>query len=407
MATNTIAPPYHTASGDNVTVYLDISPETLGPNPTDAILARISSQWGGMGIKLTVALSPATIANNAPSSFTVPNITVIGVAAPISGCSFFNLRVGYGASALPNSRSGRISYVNYGQPAGQPTRPPDPGPSGTGYIYNTGTDTSIIVNAISHELGHILGLTDRYYEGVYWLSNRSINRTCQQIRQALYPAVSGQPDLRDGNTDNGTILPRMAVRCTLPMSDIMFEVQDPQNPQNKICLDPVYSPYNNLMSTSAPVLTPYQLNLIKNCIAEDHYRKGNWVADLGAWHEVSHAVAKPDGALSGGGSHAPGKPSDVTYWPYPAWEARPEDKGRGLLARPPDYPKFFRYPCRSAIGRARDDKDDVVEATRLATSWGSQRIFVFIVNAFKKNANHITSLSMCHLRRTTFDLMGF
>ncbi|HEU0099227.1 MAG TPA: hypothetical protein VFQ67_10680 [Allosphingosinicella sp.] len=406
MATNTIAPPYHTAFGDDVTVYLNIIQDTGGANPTDAILSRIASQWGGMGIKLTVALSPATMINNAPTASSFAGITVTSVAAPISGCSFFNLTVGYGANAIQNSRSGRISYVNYGQPAGQPTRPPDPGPAGTGYIYNTGTNTSIIVNAISHELAHILGLTDRYYEGVYWLNNRSINRTCQQIRQGLYPTVSGQPDLREGNFDKFTILPRMAVRCTLPMSDIMFEIPDKNNPNNKICLDPQYSPYDNLMSTSSPVLTKYQIDLIKNCTAEEHYRKNNWVADLGVWEQVSTAVVLPKGALSGNGGHRPEKYNDLTYWPFPAWEARPEDKGRGLLCRPPEHP-MSRYPCRSPAGRARDENNDIVDATRLATSWGSKNIFVFVVNKLNKTVNHITSYSMCHLRQTTLDLMGF
>jgi hypothetical protein len=352
-----------------VTIFLDIVPDVLRPDPVDAILSSIESVWQSIPINLTVALGP----NTADPLLTFAGIHVERSAAP-QGTAFFKLTVGYGASADPGTRAGQISYVNVS--SGTATE-------GTGYIYNLGTDTNLVVDAVAHEIAHIMGLTDRYYEGVYWLSNWSVNRTCKQIRNAQYGTGAASPT---GSSDNLLQLPRLAVRHTLPMSELMIT-----DGQSSTIIDTNYDPNNNLMSTSSAVLTNFQIDSILYCNPERTYRTRNWVAVLGQWKES-------------GGTRAPAQ-TGHDHRRYPAWEARPQDDGQGLIASPTGQGKI-RYPCVARLRRGKDENGHVVRADTLAIALGRSRLYLLPIQQAINTIGYNSSYRMCHLRNMIRDLQN-
>jgi hypothetical protein len=385
-------PPYFTIIGNNLTVYFDLSSDTDGTlgNPIDNILAQLNQDWAPIaaanGLNLIFAFSSAT----PPPMDAIPAGLAVIVSAPPPNVQSFKIKVGHGASADASTQSGRVSYVNY--------------QAGIGYIYDMSPNGSApFVPAISHELGHILGLSDRYYDAAYWLNNWAINRTCKQIRQSRYfepPNV----DYRDGIADNASAyhdLPRLAVRASLPMSTIMVPA------------DTQYAPMSNLMSTGAPMLTAYQINVIRSQATEQVYRKVNWVAVLGTWRRYPTLSKPPTGTPPRGATGAaPDFPfgsdfTDPAAWIYPAWEATPQDKGQGLLLLPPGSTTPYRYGCLSARSRGRDEDGNEIQATRLAVAKGKTRVFSFGGTTY--NVIGVNSLQpnwMCNIRQMIADLIG-
>jgi hypothetical protein len=379
-------PPYHTVSGNALTVYLDLAAAAdcgLG-NATDNVLAQLAADWGPIatanGLTLTFALSAST----PPPMLPVPGaIGVAPGAAPPAGVSYFHFLVGRGTGAMPGTQSARISYVSFA--------------AGTGYLYERPTELPTRVRDVSHELGHVLGLADRYYDAVYWLKNRAIDRTCTQIRKGLFDP----PETRDGIADPGPQLsdqPRLAVRATLPMSAAVLPG------------DAAYDPYQNLMSSGAPALTPGQVDLIRNQTAEPSYRVTSWVAVLGDWERRAAAPAPttvPTGAR-GAGLDFPTAGSnfnDVSKWIYPAWEAGPQEGGTGLLFLPPGGVIPHRYGCLAGSRRGRAADGSVVMATRLAAAMGRTRVYAFAGSTYNViGMNTVHPSWMCHVRRTLHDL---
>lgn len=377
-------PPYHTFVGNVLTIFLELVADTdcgLG-NVTDNILAQLASQWGPIaaanGLVLNVALSAATPPLMGPPP---AGITVTTGATPPASVSFFQFRVGRGVNAVPGTRSARISYVTY--------------QAATGYIYEMPLAVPTMVPDVSHELGHVLGLADRYYEALYWLKNQAIDRTCRQIRQGQF----GPPEYRDGVADNGPAFsqqPRLAVRAPLPMSAAMVPG------------DGQYNPQNNLMSNGATALTAAQIATIALATAEPLYRTRNWLAILGDWQRYAAAPTSIPAGASGASLDFPapgGNFNDVSKWRYPAWEAQPQDGGSGLLFLPPGHNTPHRYACLSGSRRGKAADGAVVHVTRIAAARGRTRVFAFggtTYNVIGMNVVH--PAWMCHTRRMIRDL---
>lgn len=378
-------PPYHVLIGTNLIIYLNIiadSDDALG-NAIDNVLAQIDAQWGVIaaanGLTFTVALPPAALA----SIMSWPNtINVIG-AAPPAGVSAFQLTTGLGANAAPLTRSARISYVTY--------------TTGVGYIYQFPlVQPPTFVPAVSHELGHVFGLSDRYYEAIYWLRDWEITRTRAEIRAGDY----GPPpfSVKDGQTDPLPVTeqPRLAVRVSLPMSGIMVTTEG----QLGQGVDPnPYDPYDNLMSSGTATLSTYQMNLIRNGQAEPAYRLNNWVAILGEWRRngppppaslirpINDPNNLPPGTITSKGAAGlagPDYPSannytnDVCAWLFPAWESNPQqrplDDGTGLLFLPVGDTTPKHYPCMRRLGRARTGTGAVFQPNTIATMMSKRRV---------------------------------
>jgi hypothetical protein len=407
-------PPYHivtgnAATGFNITIYLRITSDSGGlASPADNIFAQVVTQWGPItnahNLNLTFSLSTDTPPLLLPPP---PGISVTTISTPPGGVEFFNLVVGGGAQADRNTRSGRISYVRYKK--------------GEGYLYVLPLQTPTFVPDISHELGHILGLTDRYYEAIYWLTDMAINRTCMEIRKGLY--IVGTNDFRDGVAGNGTFVnsPRLAVRVPLPMDMKMIPGETAfdagTNPNG-------YVPCNNLMSIGTSALSAYQVSIIVGKdktgqqLVEDEYRKEHWVALLGALQR--NAPAPADDFLTGNNGIAskgccdvngPDYPVDentMSSWIFPTWEsnpqARPLDAGTGLL--------FLRigdntprpYPCLSphAVGRDKDGK--VNNELRISITKAKKRL-----HGSKSIADKTTTVEpdkMCYVVRMLNDLLA-
>lgn len=378
-------PPYHSVAGNNVTLYLNVSADSDGElgNPIDNILQQLAAQWlpiaAANGLNLTLGLSSTT----PPTMNAIPNgMNVLTNAIPPADVQFFDFKVGRGKGAVAATRSGRVSYVNYN--------------NGSGYIYEVPIATLPAVPAVSHELGHVLGLSDRYYEGAYWLRNVAINRTCGQIRNSLY--VVGSTDYRDGIADTSNAqhdLPRLAVRMTLPMATQMVP-------------DSSYDPLNNLMSNGKSSLSTAQIGLILSQAAEPQYRRTNWVAILGDWKRRSTPLLNiPAGATDTTPDYPDSDNNDLSKWVYPAWEARPEDGGgQGLLFLPPGHLTPHRYGCLSSFSRGKGGDGVVIQIARLAAASGKTRVFAFggtTYNIIGMNVVH--PKWMCHMQRLMADLM--
>ena len=380
--------PYHTVIGNEITVYLNLIWSGDGDFPTDNILAEIARVWVPMAAAHGKTISVALAWDTSPPPLAPPpaGLTVSSAIAP-AGVEFFNLEIGRGATANPATRASRTSYVSYD--------------GGTGYIYHRDEAAAqSFVPAISHELGHVLGLTDRYYEAMYWLLNVRMDRTCAQIRDRIY--VESGVDYRLGVLDSPpTVRPRLAVRASLPMSNEMV-VDLNGNP-----VDPDYDPYHNLMSTSSPTLSQYQMNVITTGTRERLYRSKNWVAVLGDWRRYPlngpSPPTPPTGAFAAG-RDSPDNIADLTQWLFPAWEARPQDGGSGLLFRPFPNGGPQRYPAVRIGRRARNKNDHVLNSTRLAIVLGKKRVSLFGGSTY--NVSGITSFpeTMCHVRQLLFDL---
>jgi hypothetical protein len=389
-------PPYHTLIAGVLTIYLDLiagSDGTLG-DITDNILQQLAADWGPIAtansLTITFAFGPLT---PAPINPTPAGITAVFNATPPANIQFFRLTVGRGVGAIQASQSARISYVNY--------------PAGIGYIYEIPNDPAPIpsfVPAVSHEVGHILGLSDRYYQAVYYLENRAIDRTCRQIRKGEFEI--GGIDYRDGVTPTAATFgtaptpatfadaPRLAVRLPLPLS-------------NQMVNDFNYTPLSNLMSTGANVLTPAQVAIVRGQAVEPTYRIRNWVAILLQWRR--YAVAPTNlkaGTLNTNPDYTyPGNWSDLSTWPYPAWEASPQDGGQGLLFLPPGSTTPYRYCCLTATRRGRDAQGDVINPTRIAAAMGRTRVFAFGGTTYNVIAMNIIHPNwMCYMRRMLNDL---
>jgi hypothetical protein len=407
-----MGPPYHDVAGNNITVYLNLildSDAVGGPldPPIDNIVAQLNSSWPAMlnafGLTLTFAFSSTTANPTNP----IPGV-ILG-ATPPTGVNFFNLSVGRGRNARAGTQSARLSYVTYG--------------AGLGYIYILPNMLPTRVPDVTHEMGHILGLTDRYYEGIYWLIDWAINRTCTDIRKSIY--VVGINDFRDGVTDAGGAFnnsPRLAVRATMPMDIKMI----PQETAFNATANPNgYLPCTNLMSTGAATLSAYQVSIIvgkdqtgKQSV-EPGYRKKNWVAVLGPWQANAATPStqlltarRNEGACVAGGQRYPVDLDERSSWIFPLWESdpstRPLDKGSGLL--------FLRtmdvtprpYPCLSlrSLGREEPGENqtgEVVNALRLAIAKGKKRLPGS--KSIPDKDNVVNPNWMCYVRRMIRDLL--
>jgi len=412
-----IGPPYHTVAGNTITIYLNVIAAPGGiVNPIDNVLSQLAVEWGQIaaanGLTIIFALGPRTsapVTNTAGVSLSgIPDIGILPPNSPglnfsmvnsaPAGVNFFNFRVGFGRRALRSTRSARLSYVRY--------------ILGRGYIYVMRLPIPTVVPHVSHELGHVLGLSDRYYEAVYWLNNWAIDLTCADIRRRAY--MVGTNDTRDGVLDNGTVFrdsPRLAMRVTLPMSGIMVPA------------DPTYNPLNNLMSNGAGVLTNAQLNTIRARTSEETYRKTNWVAILADWERIAGPISSlpklqtelnkvtAKGGWANTINNANDYPTESNYgnnlsaWMFPAWEARQQDKGRGLMFLPSGSTTPFRYGCVSSSGRAEDEHGGPVMATRISIARGKRRVHFFGGATYNTNAVVINNPRwMCHIRQMIADL---
>jgi hypothetical protein len=381
--------PFHTVDGTEITVYLNLNWSWDGVFPTDNILAEIARVWVPMAAAHGMTLAVGLSWESSPPPLAPPpaGITVIYPATPPVDVGFFTLEIGRGATADASTRATRTSYVSYG--------------TGSGYIYHRDeVPTRSFVPAISHELGHILGLTDRYYEAMYWLRNIYMDRTCAQIRARAY--VESGIDYRLGELDNPPGgKPRLAVRASLPMSYEMIV------DSNGTLLDPDYDPLDNLMATSTSKLSPYQMTLIKTPVREQDYRTGNWVAILGDWLRYSGNQAPPappnPGISLRNNPDSPSNASDLTQWIYPAWEARTQDGGSGLLFRPPNS-NIQQYPCVRKGKRGRRPNNDVVNPTLHSMVKGKKKATLFGGSTYNTNGISYFPEKMCHVRQLLFDL---
>jgi hypothetical protein len=398
-------PPYFTVTGNNITVYLDVvadSDSGLG-NPIDNILAQIAQQWTAIaaayGLTLTFALGPNTLPQLLPSP---PQINVITGATPPSGVQYFTLTTGRGSNAIPATRGAKISYVTYA--------------AGTGYIYQFPALANP-VPAVSHELGHILGLSDRYYDAIYWLKNWAINRTRAQVRIRQYYVPPN--DFRDGVADPSpfTALPRLAVRASLPMAAQMTSETsfDPNTNPNG------YDPLNNLMSVGSATLSPFQINIILTRATEQTYRAQNWVAVLGQWER--NPASPPSaaritqmtnrGALNLAGPDFPTPQNytdEIGAWMFPVWEANPQvrplDTGTGLLFLPKGDVTPKRYPSISRFHRGRTGDGTVMREDELGIVKEKRRLT-------RPDGTHIDNITldfhpdwMCYSRQMVRDMTG-
>lgn len=419
--------PYHVVSGKNITIYLNVvadSDSTLGPPIVDEILKKLNEDWNPIAIvhQLTITFAfgsttdlPEVIppgiqlldGSNAPNS---PGLNVMTGAAPPSGVDVFNFTVGRGKSADKETRSSLTSYVKYRR--------------GTGYIYQLPTTAALLGPDISHELGHVLGLSDRYYDGVIWFPHYAIHMTCKEIREGKW--IDGGVDRRKGMTDpspdpniNASAFPRLALRVTLPIR-IAGE-----------------SSFHNLMSDGTATLTTNQVDDILARDEEETYRKKNWVAILGDWDTYPQALKDPHFAPSGAPPKASGtspgwletkgperdkssggdpnedmvtgdnplmpatEESDPTKWRYPVREPSTSEGGKGLVIGSPEFVTLRRYACVKFLGKGRGADGAVEKHVRLGLAMGKR----WLVGL---NGRQKTSLTqrhwMCYARRLIHDL---
>jgi len=396
-----MGPPYHTVSGNTITIYLDVvmdGDSTLGPPIIDTIIPILSVEWNAIaaanGLTIIIALGPNTaapIVTPVNQPVLTPNaINVVAGVSPPGGVNFFNFTVGRGTNALASTRSARVSYVTY--------------PQGQGYIYQLPGQVPMLGQDISHELGHVLGLSDRYYEAVFWLVDYAVNMTPRQIRQGQW--LAGNNDLRIGvqDTNNTTAgLPRLAVRAPLPI---------------QVAGEPSFI---NLMSTGAATLSPTQIARILSQTPEQQYRAENWVAILGSWRFFTPPPNQPNWVPP----HAPDAPGwlptrptdivtngvplypnltslDLTMWRYPSREATSQDNGTGIVFVPPGL-SLHRYACVRRFKRGRGASGAIIHETRIAEAMG--RRWVVGLHGIQKNPTTYHPNWMVYTRRMIRDLM--
>lgn len=403
-------PPYHTMVGNTLTIYLNIISDTdYTASVIDTILSQLSEEWGQIATanNLTVVfafgtatpppvtdnlgVTPDGIRNVAAGPPNLPGLYFSTGSTPPAGVNFFNFTVGKGAAAPRATQSARISFVTY--------------PASTGYIYIIPLAVPTVVPHVSHELGHVLGLSDRYYDAVYWLKDWAIERNCRDVRRRTY--VVGAADYRDGIADDDPSLhglPRFAVRVSLPMSTVM------------VPNDSSYDPWDNLMSNGTAVLTTNQLDVIRSQSPEQTYRGPiKWVAILADWERNGPTLSKDllqDITDLGGRSNGLDDPTpanrsnNLSAWLFPVWEARPQDGGRGLLFLPKGHNVPHRYGCMSRRGRAQTQDGDTVFATPISVALGRTRVFAFAGQTYNVNGINVNHPGrMCYTRQLINDLI--
>jgi hypothetical protein len=270
-------PPFHTVSGREITVYLNVQADPNDAKKSDIpyhrLLTAVGSKWSAitnkMNLKLTFVPGPDTGPLD-PTKPPPPLAVAVDAATPTdrilyhketvakpSDVRWFEAMVGNGASASTTSQCTKTSYVIY--------------ETGIGYFYLVGD----AVPDFPHELGHILGLVDRYFDSVYWDKHRVILRTCAQIRAEDWFDSNG--DIQNNPVPNTGKNPYYADRASLLMH------------RNAVTDDVDYVTNNNLMSSLDPTLTPYQLECIgiapnglnKPPAQEKEHWKTKWIAILG------------------------------------------------------------------------------------------------------------------------------
>lgn len=372
-------PPYHTVAGRTITIYLNVvadSDSGFGPPLIDSIMPDITAAWNPIAAanNLTVILAlgpnttpPVVTPSNLPTP--APNtVNVVTGITPPNNVNFFNFTVGHGTNAPRNTRSARLSFVNYQR--------------SFGYIYQLPTTVPKLGGEIAHELGHVLGLSDRYYEAVFWLIDYAVNRTPAQIRAGQW--VVGNNDMRFGVVDDTParhLLPRLAIRATLPMRR------------------PGETDYHNLMSTTDSSLDSTQVDHILARTVEPTYRVRNWVVILGSWRVYTAAELGADGVPSHAQLEPQPKPpipdwlmtappdlatngvplfpnttsTDLTMWRYPSFEPTSVEGGSGVVFIPRGD-SLHRYSCLALFRRGRDDEGGVVDPTRIGQALGRRRL---------------------------------
>jgi hypothetical protein len=398
--------PYHKVVNRDITIYLNIvgdSDCTLG-TPIDNALASLAADWlpiaATNNLGLTFALGPDTTRPNL-----IPTgMNVMMVNSPPSDVRFFNFKIGRGHDADKETRSAAISYVKYKE--------------GEGYIYQVIGNVPLLGDAISHELGHVLGLVDRYYEAVLWLRQYAIDMTCKEIREGKWIITdnnNNEIDRRTGvrDTDNSTKhLPRLAVRAPLPI---------------RIQGEPSI---NNLMSNNDRSLSQVQVTHILARTEEPTYRGKNWVVILGEWKFYSAELSNnaqwvPSGApqratatqlgwlttvasdlVTGTSSLMPADHvNSPDWWRYPSRPPTVPEKGKGVVFGPPDHSSLHRYPCVRAGGKARDAGNDVQDPVRIGVALGKKWL-VRPDGSKSINPLYITEPHwMCYVRHVINDLL--
>jgi hypothetical protein len=272
-----------------ITVYLDIQEmgdcqASSSTTPVELILQQLIPAWTNIGQQANVAFTvnfvfgpntrlPVSTTGAVQNTILVggANYTIVTAMTAPAGVRFFLFKVGCGLGARDAEKASRISYVVYGQ--------------GEGYLFVnlpvTAWVGSGIDNVVGHELGHVLGLSDRYCMGVCWSDTRVIDRTPWQIWRGKFVDDTGE-DTRNGTTaTGGRPLPYLANATPLALHNQM------------IPLDPAYQPLNNLMSIGSG-LTRFQMNIIASRQTEPTYGAEQWVALLGECNPTTRVVGVSD-----------------------------------------------------------------------------------------------------------------
>jgi hypothetical protein len=394
--------PYHTVAGRSITVYLNIVQDTDAQVDVDNALAALAADWipiaAANNLNLTIALGPDTA-----TPVVIPTaLNVVKVNTHPPDVRFFDFTMGRGAHADKDTRSASISYVNYDR--------------GTGYIYQMPGNVPQLGNAISHELGHVLGLSDRYYDAVFWMRDYAIDMTCEEIRKDKW-VDAADTDRRIGIQDTGGHTkdrPRLAVRAPVPI---------------RIIGEPSVS---NLMSDNDRSLSPVQVNYILARGEEPDYRGHNWVAILGEWKVYEELKDDVDWVPPAAPQRATATPTeqpgwlttvasdlvtgtsplmpadhvnDPDMWRYPSRPPTALEKGKGIVFGPPDHTTLHRYPCLRAFGKAKDEGNGVVGHPRIGVAMGRRRL---VRPDGSKSVNPVWSHHphwMCYVRRVINDLL--
>lgn len=307
-------PPWFTIVGNTITVFLRISADTdsrlKSPIPgtgaiVSALLNDVASRWQSILASATPALTlslvfsfdSTTDAGVIPLTSTpVPfnsNPNILISRATSSGTPFI-LLVGRGKNALWWSRTSCISYVNT--------------PTASGYIYEENTPPT--TPSFSHELGHILGLADRYYNAVFWIENKQLTLTPSQIRSRQYFDANEADDVKADDLRKPEDLPALPTQAELkPMNGAQKAIRwkkyydDLARPlfARRAFVPMVgdgsetdYNPSVNLMSTGEAALTLNQIAIIRSGNSEVTPNRRNWVVVLGGRQRVDKPPSQVD-----------------------------------------------------------------------------------------------------------------